>query len=129
MWWFSKKQPQPVAKKTAIPVLFLPSVAPEWTTLDISNLRQFLLTPTGQSLIKRWDAACLDVAKRANKDTITTTHSAGHSVGFNEAMQWVLSLASQQMLEKLSAPEAVKSENIQQPGTYEDSDLLTRFSP
>ncbi len=98
------KQPEPLSA---------PSPAPEWTAADVSTLRAFLQTPTGQSLLKRGHAQEFNTAISACQDPMHTVHSAARAAGFSDAIQWLESLASDQMLSRLTGDQ-VKNTDAQE---------------
>lgn len=80
-------------------------IAPEWTQPDVLALRKFLQnTETGAKLVARGKALVAFTAVRACKDVMHTTHSAAQAGGMNEMLNWLLSLASDEMHQKLSQP-------------------------
>lgn len=92
-------------RRLASPAIPANPIAPDWTQPDVLALRNFLTkTETGVKLIQRGKALVSFTAVRACKDVMHTTHSAAQAGGMNEMINWLLSLASDEMHQKLSQP-------------------------
>lgn len=70
----------------------LPLVS-QWTELDRQNLHRFLSSSSGVKLLNRLRAVELHNAVMGAKDVLHTSHSAGLTVGYGDAIKQVISLA------------------------------------
>jgi hypothetical protein len=94
-------------------------LAPVWTSADNLNLRKFLDSESGVKLMQRALGMEYQHAARACADPMHTTHSAGRAAGFIDFRKWLESLASPDMLQKLSRSSGDQEETIQQADVNE----------
>ncbi len=111
-------------KMFSMPVL---EPIPDWNIEDVNAYRMFLATPTGTKLSDRSKVMVSSSSVRLCGDVVNTAHSAGSASGMNEFLKWQRSLASKQMLEKLSQPTGAQVDNTS--NSDGQAALLARFSP
>lgn len=98
--WLFRLTPVIVEK----PALMGFRVASDWTGQEAMMLKTFLTSPTGILLMQRarWVEATNAINGAA--DVFHTQHSAGRSQGFSDAVNWLESLASDQLINAISRP-------------------------
>lgn len=108
----------------------MPEDAPPWSQANVLALKAFFATPTGATLLKRARAMEYNRSVNACSDVFHTQHSAGVAKGITDTLNWIESLASPDMLERLSRP---SGDQEGKPDTsdsdHEDAALLERLSP
>lgn len=106
----------------------LPVDSFDWLASDCINLRKFLLSPTGKTLISRARRMEYNRAVENARDTFHSQHSAGVTVGIADTLNWIESLASDELFQKLSLPTDAQPENNTASGDGEAA-LVEKFSP
>lgn len=128
-WPFSKKKPMKAAEASLPAGRALPTAVP-WTVEDVLELRKFLLHPTGLKLLERGRAMQFDRAVANSRDVFHTQHSAGVTVGISDTLNWIESLASDQLYQNLSRPSGDQDGNPNTAsGEQDDAALVEKFSP
>lgn len=79
----------------------LPPVT-EWGESEARVWRTFLESPTGKTLMLRARGLEYANAVRGAQDQFHTVHSAGRTAGITDALNWLESLASDQMISRSS---------------------------
>lgn len=100
----------------------------EWNVDLLLSLRKFLTSDTGVVLMGKARGMEFNVAIQNAKQG--TPFAAGVTTGISEAFNWIQSLASDEMFEKLSRPSGESDGNkntaVEDIG---DPDLVERYSP
>lgn len=102
-------------------------ISPDWLSSDILSLRKFLNDESGRKLIQRGRAISFANAIAGSNDQFHTVHSAGRTAGFSEALNWIESCASDEMLSRVTGAQATKQNTSD--SEQDDAALLERFSP
>lgn len=120
---FSQQRSQSVEKGA-------PANVVGWQADNVLELRAFLKTPTGQLLMQRARAMEYNRSIANANDVMHTQHSAGVTVGINGTLNWIESLASDQVLQNLSGPTADQvGKTDTASGDHDDAALVEKFSP
>ncbi len=99
----------------------------EWTADDIAVLRNFHNTPTGAKYLQNAQALIAATCINSCGEVMHTAHSAGVGHGMNEFLRWHLSLASDAMLQTLSAPAPLPQDDTSE--VYGQDSLLEKYRP
>lgn len=106
---------------------------PTWTPEHRDQLRAFLLSAAGLSLVKRLRATEADVAVAGARDKQHTAHAAGRTCGYGDCVRQILSLSSAADAQPQSTLVAGDQANdIEAGGDRQPDELrdyLARFSP
>lgn len=121
-------QTNPAVSSGPIPA---PESALAWTVADVLNLRKFLQSDTGAKLLQRARAMEYNIAVNACRDAVHTAHSAGMAAGVSDTVQWLQSLAGEEMRQKLSEPTPVEvgKPHHTADSEHDDAGLVARYSP
>jgi hypothetical protein len=116
---------QTQARPEPIPLDFC-RVAPEWTPIDVANMRNFLDSETGHKLISRGNGKHAFEAVKACSDVYHTEKNAMRAAGFGDCLIWLQSLASLQMI---SHDAGAQAQNVSTDRQQSEADLVGRLSP
>jgi hypothetical protein len=103
---------------------------PDWTTADVQHLQKFLTTPIGITFMQRLRAKEAALGLINAKEQVHTSHASGRTCGFGDALNTIMSLASDEMFQKLSGATAVQVAKTPPVGSeFDDAALIAKYSP
>lgn len=104
-----------------------------WSQMDRDNLSRFLASTSGRKMVQRMRSFEAVNAIAGAKDMLHTSHSAGRSMGYGEAVDHLISLSSAcdvKQATDIGAPGvAPADETDAQREAREAAELLWRHSP
>ena len=106
----------------SVPLLAVP-IAPEWTAEDATHWKQFLQSPTGQSLLKR--ARAMEVGLCVN--ACAGKHEPKMAGGVSICLNWMESLANTDAISSASLVNDAPTEDSTQRDAVFSPDTL--YSP
>jgi len=124
---FAPKAPEAAA---ALPPVWWAKAEAAWTPDHAKALQTFLASPTGRAVLDRMYAAAVANAREGVKDAMHASHSAGHSAGFFDALEWLVSQARiefEQHIEISGADADQSATSAQQPSG--EAALREHYSP
>ncbi len=129
-FFWNRKYARAAAVKAA-PKLAAPPLSAPWMVDDVLNLAKFLETPTGIKLRQRARAMEYSTAVSSCRDAFHTAHSAGIATGVSDTINWLESLASDEMRQKLSVPtpDDVGNPHNTADSEHDDAGLVEKYSP
>jgi hypothetical protein len=114
------------AKKTVITTK-LPQPN-DWTAGDCVALKNFLKSEVGHALMQR--ARAMEFNRAVTNAAAGTNHAAGITTGINQTLNWIESLASDEMHSKLSRPAGDQAgQTNTTDGDQDDAALVEKYSP
>ena len=129
-WLLSFAPKAPEALPEQRPTVLVSGPVPQWTEDHKKAWLTFLVSPTGAVLMARMGHAANVNAINGAQDMMHTTHSAGRSAGFYEALQWLYSQARiefEQNIEISGASADQDATSAQQPSG--EAALREHYSP
>lgn len=85
--------------------------APKWEISDMNALRGFIFSETGRKLMLRARALEYSNAVAACNDAFNTAYSGGKAAGFGDALNWLQSCASDEMISRAAGEQAANPAN------------------